>query len=172
MGDIVHNVVVRLAEKDAMWDHTRGRYSTFVEAVMVSVLANCHETARPVSGPTNSYSRMKRYRQRQSEGTITQSMVSTMNAIECVMGEFESWNDAITLDDPVEGDPNVGRLMAAVQSIEDPVAIWAYVHKNGLFGRPRMTNKQIGARLGVTSEHVKDILKEAQEVVKKAILGA
>ena len=158
--DVVHSVAARLVEKDHLWDWRRGRYSTFVEAVMISVLANCHEKARAVSGPTNSYSRMKKYHERRALGTMTRSMAATLQAIECVMGDFDSWDETIVVPGP-DDDVDVQAIVAALRALENPLDVWILVRKNGLLGNPRLTIKEIAAQLGITGDEVKGILKAA-----------
>lgn len=163
--DVVHSVAARLVEKDHLFDPTRGRYSTFVDAVIGSVLTNCHEQARAVSGPANSYSRLKKYRERQQNGTMTRSMEATMKSIECVMGDFDSWDDTIAASSG-EDDVDVQAIVAALRSLDNPLYVWILVRKNGLLGNPQLTIKEISVQIGITSDEVKAILKESWVHVK------
>lgn len=163
--DVVHSVAARLVEKDYLWDPARGRYSTFVDAVIGSVLTNCHEKARAVSGPANSYSRMKKYEERKRNGTMTRSMKATMRSIETVMGDFDSWDDTIVIPGDSD-DVDVQAIVAALRSLDNPLYVWILVRKNGILGNPQLTISEIAAQIGITTDEVKGILKESLVHVK------
>ena len=95
---------------------------------------------------------------------MTRSMAATMAAIECVMGDFDSWDDTIVVHGH-EDDVDVQAIVAALRSLENPLDVWILVRKNGLLGNPQLTIKEISEQLGLTRDEVQSILKEAMNHV-------
>lgn len=163
--DCVNSVVERLIENDHLWDPSRGRYSTFVEAVMTSVLATCHEKAKTVNGPSNSFARMKAYHDREAKGTLTPAMRETMVRIEKAMGDYEDL-DGRSFETNGHDEDDMILLRRAIRTFEDPIQVWVLVRKLGLFGMERMTFVEIAKELGVSESTVRRTNRIARRKIR------
>lgn len=166
--DVVNSVVERLVEKDHLWDPARGRYSTFVEAVMMSVLATCHERARTVTGPTNSFARLKTYHEREADGTLTLSMKETMDRLERAMGDYETI-DSRHFETNGHDDVDSILLRKALRTFDDPIQVWVIVRKSGILGMEPMTMKAIAETLGISEKDVRKINRSARKKLKECL---
>lgn len=166
--DVVNSVVERLVEKDHLWDPARGRYSTFVEAVMMSVLATCHERARTVTGPTNSFARLRIYREREAEGTLTPSMRETMDRLERVMGDYESI-DGKQFESNGHDRIDSILLRRALREFKDPIQVWVLVRKFGILGMEAMSMGDIARTLDVTEKEVRKINRAARKKLRECL---
>lgn len=166
--DIVQSVVERLIEKDHLWDPDRGRYSTFVDSVIVTVLTTCHEKARAVSGPSNSYSRLADYREKEQSGSLTPGMRETMTKIEKVMGDL----DTLSIDSPEDHDPSefIESLRMALRRFRDPFEVWILVRRAGLFGVGKASYAEISERLGISEREARCLARDARAEVGEWIL--
>lgn len=165
--DIIHTITAQLIEKDGQWDPSRGKYSTFVETIIRNVLSTCHEQARAVSGPANSYGRLLGYQERQELGTLTRGMRHTMMAISQVMEDFASFDEDERDLEP--GDFDVKTLRRALAALDGPVQVWALVRKYGLFDTQQMTFKQIAVKLDLKEGQVRSMIKEAKMVLRQSL---
>jgi DNA-directed RNA polymerase specialized sigma24 family protein len=167
--DIIHSVVAQLIEKDPYWDPDRGKYSTFVENIILNVLSTCHEQARAVSGPANSFARLKDYHARRNQGTLTRSMSDTMRAIERVMQDFSSVATSLEPPDPAAEPVEIPTILHALRSLEDPIQVWALVNRYGLFGSSPLTFRQIADILQIRRGQAKDLVEGAKAGLEAAI---
>lgn len=166
--DCVHSVVEKLIENDHLWDPSRGRYSTFVDAVATSFLVTCHERSKTVMGPSNSHARLKAYRERSVDGTLTPAMRETMSRIEKAIGDYDSLDEAsFTTNGHPEFD--VAILRNAIRSFDDPLEVWVLVRRYGLFDVKKMTFREIAWKLNVSEKIAKKIGKSAKENLKNKI---
>lgn len=167
--DVVNTVVERLVEKDHLWDPSRGRYSTFVDAVMRSVLVTYHEKTGAVSGPANSFSRLKDYREREAVGSLTLEMRATMVRIEKAMGDFESIDERYAEPNGHDDDV-IERFRDAFKAFDDPMQVWVVVRRYGLLGMGRMTLVEMASRLGISKDFAsrldKDARRKLEEILK------
>lgn len=167
--DVVQAVVEQLTEKDHLWDPGRGRYLTFVEAAMKSILAGCHERARTVTGPSNSYARMKGYREREELGTLTRPMRETMERLRIVMGDFEQLGGDEVAVVEVEDDVDVRSLVCAIKKLDNPIHAWVIVRRHGLFGVVEMSFAEIAERLEMDEKAARRIARIARARLKKIV---
>lgn len=166
--DIVNAIVLQLIEKDHFWDPERGKYSTFVENIIRNVLSTCHEQARAVTGPSNSHGRLQGYQERQRSGTMTRGMERTMTAIRHVMGDFDSLAEEADKD---PADFDVQGLLRSLRRIDDPISVWALVHKYGLLGTEPLTYKQIARHLRIREAKAREMVKAARATLKQSYNG-
>jgi hypothetical protein len=87
--DLLGAIVLRLVERDAKWDISRGRYITFCERLIQNAIVMERERARVVRAPSNALARLARYRVMDKEGTLGPGQRITMGAIEAALGETE-----------------------------------------------------------------------------------
>lgn len=177
--DVAQAVVERLIEKDHCWDPDRGRYNTFVAAVMNNILVTCRDRARTVSGPTNASARMALYREKEADGSLTPPMRQTMTRLERAFGDVVGLEyDAEDLDGPSLSDDDsdssddldMVALRRAIRRLDDPLKAWILVRKEGLLGNDRMSYKEIACRVGISELEAKRIARHARTEVKEWIL--
>lgn len=69
--DVLTEIWLILAEKDALWTAERGKYITFAGIIIDRELCSIRDKARTVQAPRNSSCRMKKYREEEADGSIT-----------------------------------------------------------------------------------------------------
>ena len=170
--DVAQAVAERLVEKDHLWDPDRGRYSTFVAAVMVNILVACRDRARTISGPTNAAARMAFYREKEADGSLTRDMRRTMVRLERAMEDVSCLE--IECQDPEVSDAedpiDMVALRRAIRRLDDPLKAWILVRKEGLMGNDRMSYKEIARRVGISELEAKRIARHARNEIKEWIL--
>ena len=70
--DIVAELWVALASKDDQWTPDRGKYITFAGVIIERELCSIRDKARTVQSPRNSSCRLKKYREEEAAGTLTE----------------------------------------------------------------------------------------------------
>lgn len=75
--DILTELWVVLADKDALWTPERGKYITFVGIIIDREFSSIRDKARTIHSPRNSSCRMKKYREEEEGGTISDRRAKT-----------------------------------------------------------------------------------------------
>jgi DNA-directed RNA polymerase specialized sigma24 family protein len=111
--DVLNELYLVLAEKDAKWDPARGTYLTFAGRVVTNELHRIRDRAGTIHGPRNAACRIKQYEAEKKAGTLSEKKAGTLRDIRRALGDHESLD---TADEGIAGRIGPGAEDEATES--------------------------------------------------------
>jgi DNA-directed RNA polymerase specialized sigma24 family protein len=88
--DVLTELYIVLAEKDAKWEPARGTYLAFAGRVVANALHQIRDRAGTIHGPRNAACRVKQYERERAEGTLTAKKAATLRDIRRAFADHDS----------------------------------------------------------------------------------
>lgn len=143
LEDAMQDVVTALIERDSLFDPTRGRYTTFAKMIALQAVGARRRLARVVSAPVGPVGRIRKYKVRVQDGTLSDRGQRTLRCLQTVIDD----QDSLIHESALQTDPDLvpnevihreeAELAAqeVVDSIQhvDPVGASVLARRWGLF---------------------------------------
>ena len=176
--DILSEIWVKLAEKDALWSPDRGKYITFAGVIIDRELGSIRDKARTVHAPRNSAGRMKDYRKEEADGSITRRRSATASDIRrtrfgsCDIAHASgvaSLNSPVPLDFLSEEESRAAAAASVASAIKklSPLESMVIGRIFGLWGKPEASVWLVAWEFGRSQEEVRRIKDRAVLKIRK-----
>jgi DNA-directed RNA polymerase specialized sigma24 family protein len=180
--DILAQLVAKIAERDPKYNAERGSYVTFVATVADHELEGIRDRASTIQAPRNSSCRIKAYRKREANGTLTERCRHSANDIARTKSgthdlEFADTGSSKLLPSPLtlliaqeSSQETTTQLKEALASI-DPVDAEVLVRRSGLFGHEIEPAGEIAPRVGLSEGDVKAAYVRARAALRRRLIA-
>jgi hypothetical protein len=181
--DVLMELYVTLAEKDAKWEPDRGRYITFAGKIADRALTDIRDRSRTVESPRNSSCRMRDYQAQEEAGTLTDRRLKTFDDVRRSSGEYEHISVARQGETGDYREPSVPpddhEEREDERMVKDAVT-WGLMALTtfearclgeyaGLWGRQQRTIAEIARRTGRSKDAVKKARDSANDKIRRRL---
>jgi hypothetical protein len=155
--DVLTELWIVLAEKDAKWEPARGPYLSFAGRVITNELHQIRDRAGTIQGPRNATCRVKQYERERAVGTLTEKKAATLRDIRRAFADHESLEPE-----------TAGRIVTRSERLEpDELAAETRLRRQigaALLDLPSAEAAVIGRSFGFYDGKPRDIISIAEEL--------
>jgi len=180
--DILSELWVKVAERSEKWSPERGKWVTFVGAVVDRELAGIRDRANTIQSPRNSSCRVKAYRKREADGTLTERCRKTAEDIARTSGGTSDLAVGSEAEGRRFGDPvltltleetrrETAEVLEKALAFLTPTQAEVLSRREGLRGHEPETESEVASVMGLSEDEVRHIRWQARAALRKRLIA-